>query len=479
MPAIASEYLAIDRKERARTPSLEVATRPVAERVCDFEDVNIPMTPEQAQMEAARCVHCPDPAPCVEACPTHNDIPSAMWMIEQGEFLEAAKIYRQTSSLPELCGRVCPQEQLCQGSCTHLKVFNAVLTGPLEAFACDYERQTVGVEVVVGEPSEKKVAIIGAGPAGLACAEQLLQKGHAVTIYDTKPAPGGLLTYGIPNFKLPKEVVFSRWSDLERAGVEFIPETYIGKDLSIENLLSDGYQAVFIGVGVGVDAPMKAPGEDLPGVMQATEFLIRCSLEHEELLPEEMRGRPAVGEKVAVIGGGDTASDCLRSALRLGAKEVTCLYRRTENEMPGGLHDRKLAREEGAHYEFLTQPVQFIAGEDGRLAKIECLQMELGAPDDSGRRRPVPIEGSNFIVEADTAVLALGYWPDPIIGETTTKLETRQWGLIVADPTTGATSRPGIFAGGDAVTGPDLVVTAMVAGRKAAAAIDDYLKGLN
>jgi glutamate synthase (NADPH/NADH) small chain len=479
MPAIASEYLAIDRKERARTPSLEVSTRSVTERICDFEDVVIPMTPEEAQMEAARCVHCPDPAPCIEACPAHNDIPSAMWLIEQGEFLEAAKIYRQTSSMPELCGRVCPQEQLCQGSCTHLKSFEPVMTGPLEAFVCDYERQTVGVETVVSEASGKKVAIVGAGPAGLACAEQLVQQGHAVTIFDAKPAPGGLLTYGIPNFKLPKQVVFSRWCDLERAGVEFVPETYIGKVKSVEDLLSDGYQAVFIGVGVGIDAPMDAPGVDLPGVMQATEFLIRCSLDDEQLLPEEMRGRPDVGEKVAVIGGGDTASDCLRSALRLGAKEVTCLYRRTENEMPGGLHDRELAREEGASYQFLTQPIKFIAGEDGRLAEIECLQMELGERDDSGRRRPVPIEGTNFIVEADTAVLALGYWPDPVIGDTTPELETHKWGLIIADRETGATSRPGVFAGGDGVTGPDLVVTAMVAGRKAAAAIDDYLSRLN
>jgi glutamate synthase (NADPH/NADH) small chain len=400
-----------------------------------------------------------------------------MWLIEQGEFLEAAKIYRQTSSMPAVCGRVCPQEQLCQGSCTHQKSFEPVMTGPLEAFVTDYERQTVGVEIEVGESTGKKVAIVGAGPAGMACAEQLIQDGHAVTIFDAKPAPGGLMTYGIPNFKLPKDVVFNRWCELQSAGVEFVPETYIGKDKSIDDLLSDGYQAVFVGVGVGVDAPLEAPGDDLPGVMQATEFLIRCSLEDKMLLPADMRGRPDVGEKVAVIGGGDTASDCLRSALRLGAKEITCLYRRTEREMPGGLHDRQLAREEGAIYQFLTQPVRFIPGEDGRLAEIECLRMELGAPDDSGRRRPVPIEGSEFIVEADTAVLALGYWPDPVLGDNTPDLDTHKWGLIVADWETGATSRPGVFAGGDGVTGPDLVVTAMVAGRKSAAAIDEYLNG--
>ena len=479
MPAIASEFLAIDRKARARIPSLDVATRPVSERVCDFNDVVIPMDADQAMLEAARCVHCPDPAPCVEACPAHNDIPSAMWLIEQGEFLEAARIYRHTSSLPEICGRVCPQEQLCQGSCSHLKSQHAVLTGPLEAFVTCYERQVVGIEIPRGQPTGRKVAIVGAGPSGMACADQLIQRGHTVTIFDSKPAPGGLLTYGIPNFKLPKEVVFERWGDLDRAGVEFVSETYIGEDKTIDDLITEGYEAVFVGVGVGVDAPMEVPGEELPGVMKATEFLIRCCLDDEQLLPRQMRGRPEIGSKLVVIGGGDTASDCLRTALRLRAKEVTCLYRRTEKEMPGGRHDRELAKEEGARYEYLTQPVRFIAGEDGRLKALECIRMELGEPDKSGRRRPVPIEGTNFIVEADTAVLALGYWPDPVIGESTPGLETRNWGLIVTDAATGATSRPGVFAGGDVVTGPDLVVTAMVAGRNVAAAIDAYLKVKN
>jgi glutamate synthase (NADPH) small chain len=477
MPYIQSEFLAIDRKARARVPSLELSTRPVSDRICDFDDVVLPMNAEQAVLEAARCIHCPDPAPCVLACPAHNDIPSAMWLIEHGEFLEAAKLYRQTSSMPEICGRVCPQEQLCQGSCSHLKSFEPVMTGPLEAFVASYERHMVGVTIPKGEPTGKSVAIVGAGPAGLACAEQLVRKGHAVTIFDAKPAAGGLLTYGIPNFKLPKEVVFELWEDYRNAGIEFVPETYIGKDKTIDDLFAEGFEAVFVAVGVGVDALMEVPGEDLPGVMKATEFLIRCSVEDENLLPAQMRGRPEIGQKLAVIGGGDTASDCLRTALRLGARQVTCLYRRTLKEMPGGKHDRDMAMEEGAHYEFLTQPVRFIPGEDGHLKSIECIRMTLGEPDKSGRRRPVPIEGSNFFVEADTAILALGYWPDPVIGETTTGLETRNWGLIVADRATGATSRPGVFAGGDAVTGPDLVVTAMVSGRRAAEAIHAYLEG--
>ena len=469
------DSLAIDRKQRARTNSRGTTTRPPEERICDFEDVVIPLTPEQAMMEAARCIQCPDPAPCVEACPAHNNIPEAMWLIEQGRFVEAADLYRQTSSLPEICGRVCPQEQLCQGSCAHGKPNEAVMTGPLEAFAADFQRQAQGVTIPKGTPTGMKAAIVGAGPAGLSCAEQLVQYGHEVTIYDAKPTPGGLLTYGIPNFKLPKGVVFQVVESLEKAGVEFIYNTYIGKDITIDDLMADGFQAVFVGVGTLVDSLMEVPGEDLPGVYKATDFLMRANVDL-DLLPEEKRARPEVGEKVVVIGGGDTASDCLRSGLRLGAKEVTCLYRRTVKEMPGGRHDRELAEEEGAKYQFLTQPVRFIAGEDGHLREVECIRMELGEPDRKGRRRPVPIEGSNFIVKADTAVLALGYWPDPIIGKTTPGLETDKWGLIFADAASGATSKPGVYAGGDDVTGPSLVVTAMAAGRKAARAIEVYLK---
>ncbi len=441
---------------------------------CDFEDAVIPLTAEQAMFEASRCVQCPDPAPCVLACPAHNDIPSAMWLIEQGKFLEAAQLYRQTSSLPEICGRVCPQELLCQGSCSR-KSTSPVLTGPLEAFVADYERQHGSMDIPVGKPSGQRVAIVGGGPAGIACAEQLIQWGHDVTIFESKPTAGGWLTYGIPSFKLPNEIVFNRLEDLERSGVKIVPETTVGKDKTIDDLFNDGFSAIFVGVGAEIDAPMEVPGEDLPGVYKATDFLMRSNLEP-ELLLEELREKPIVGRKVAVIGGGDTASDCLRSAIRMGADEVVCLYRRTEKEMPGGRHDRELAREEGAQYQFLTQPVQFIAGQDGRLQKIECIRMELGEPDAKGRRRPVPIDGSNFIVEVDSAVLALGYWPDTTIGETTPELKTHKYGLIVVNPETGETSRPGVYAGGDDVSGPDLVVTAMVAGRKAAQAMNGYLK---
>jgi glutamate synthase (NADPH) small chain len=475
---IPSEYLDINRKSRVHLPFYDLDIRPAQERVCDFEDVVLSMDAERAVYEASRCIHCPDPAPCVIACPVDNDIPSAMWLIEQGDFVAAAHLYRQTSSLPEICGRVCPHEQLCQGSCVRNKTHEPVLTGALEVFATDYQRCKEGVRVQVGASSGRSVAIIGAGPAGMACAEQLIMRGHSVTLFDSKPAPGGLLTYGIPNFKLPKEVVLARWGDLARAGANFVGDTTIGKDRTIEDLFAEGFSAVFIGVGTGIDAPLKAEGDNLPGVYLATEFLMRANVAP-ELLPDEIRTRPMVGRKVVVIGGGDTASDCLRTALRMGAEEVTCLYRRTENEMPGGRKDRQLAREEGARYQFLTQPVRFHPGEDGCLAAVECIRMELGEPDRSGRRRPVPVEGSNFLVEADTAILSLGYWPDPVLGETTPGLETRNYGLIVTNPTTGATTRPGVFAGGDAVTGPDLVVTAMAAGRRAAASINQYLLNIN
>jgi glutamate synthase (NADPH/NADH) small chain len=469
--------LSVDRKARMQIPFQDLDLRSPMERIYDFDDVVIPFDPERAMREATRCIHCPDPAPCTKACPANNNIPAAMGLIEQGRFLEAAKVYHQTSTLPEICGRVCPHEQLCQGACPRNKRGEPVLTGALEAFVLDYEREHQPYRIPVGEPSGKQVAVVGAGPAGLAVAEKLVVQGHAVTIFDSKPAPGGLLLYGIPNFKLPKSVVWDKWKDLEQAGVKFVPETYIGEDKTIDDLYAEGFDAVFLGVGAGIDAKMeKTSGTDLPGVYEATDFLIRGNVVP-SYLPADKREPPQVGRRVVVIGGGDTASDCLRTALRLGAEDVTCLYRRTENEMPGGAKDRHMAQEEGAKYRYLTQPVKFIPGENGHLVAVECLEMELGEPDDSGRRRPVPIEGSNFTVAADTAILALGYWPDPVIGKTTPDLETRNWGLIkIIDEETGATTRAGIFAGGDCVTGPSIVGEAMAAGIKSARAIDAYLK---
>jgi glutamate synthase (NADPH/NADH) small chain len=468
------DFSTMDRKARMKLTSHGLPLRPAEERVMDFDEAIIRLDEDWAKFEASRCIHCPDPAPCYKACPGGNDISYAVWLIEHGQFLEAAKVYRQTSSMPEVCGRICPQERLCEGACVRGKNGQPVPTGALEAFATHYERRKKGVNFPVGKFTGKKIAIIGAGPSGLACAEQLVRRGHWVTIFDAWPAPGGLLTYGIPNFKLPKRVVFDIWDDLLRAGVTFVGHTYIGPQITIDKLFAGGYDAIFIGVGTTIDACNNFQGNDLPGVLKATDFLVRSNVDM-DLLPHEMCRRPEIGDIVVVIGGGDTSTDCLRTALRLGAKEVVCLYRRGEKELPGGSKDRKMAIEEGAKYHFLTQPVRFIAGADGHLAQIECVRTELGSPDESGRRRFSTIEGSKFIMDADTAILAIGYKPDPIIGETTPGVQTRRSGLLRANLHTGETNRKGVFTGGDVVTGPHLVVTAMVAGRKAAAAIDRYL----
>ncbi len=335
MQFIPGEELAIDRKARVRIPSVEQGARSATERTADFGDTYLPLSEDEARKAAERCIHCPDPAPCYTACPVHNDIPSAMWLIEQGDFLGAAALYRQTSSMPEICGRVCPHEQLCQGSCVRSKSDDPVLTGALEAFVTDYERQHFGVEILPGTPTGKRVAVVGAGPAGLACTDILVQQGHSVTVFEALPAAGGLLIYGIPNFKLNKNVVHARLEDFTRAGVTLVTGTKIGKDKTIDGLFADGFDAVFVGVGSEVDAPLEAPGADLPGVYQATDFLVRANVDL-ELLPPDKRSRPVVGRRVAVVGGGDTASDCLRTALRMGAEQVSCLYRRTEAELPGG-----------------------------------------------------------------------------------------------------------------------------------------------
>ncbi len=472
---VVRDFSSVDRKARMALDSRGLPLRPADTRILDFDEVVLRLDDEWAMYEAQRCIHCPDPAPCQKACPAGNDISYAVWLIENGKFNQAASIYRQTSSLPEVCGRICPQERLCEGACVRAKKGHlTVPTGALEAFTTHYERRTRGVNIPVGKFTGKKVAIVGGGPAGLACAEQLVRHGHWVTIFEAKPAPGGLLIYGIPNFKLPKKVVFDIWDDLLRAGVTFVGNTYIGPRITIEKLFAGGYDAIFLGLGTTVDMSLGVPGEDLPGVYKATDFLVRANVEM-DLLPHEMLARPEIGKRVAVIGGGDTAADCLRTALRMEAEHVFCLYRRSEAEMPGGHKDRAMAIDEGAKYHFLTQPVRFIAGADGRLAQIECVRTVLGEPDKSGRRTFSMVESSNFILDADTAIMAIGYKPDPIIGSTTPGIQTSSGGLLLADERTGATHRKGVFSGGDVVTGPHLVVTAMVAGRKSAAAIDRYL----
>jgi glutamate synthase (NADPH/NADH) small chain len=467
------KQIALDRKRRLQLPYREIDYRPVSQRIRDFQEVVVPFDEERAKFEASRCLQCPEISSCMKGCPAQNHIPSIMACIEKGEFIEAARIFRQTSSFPEICGRVCPQEFLCEGHCNLNRQGKAIHIGQLEVFVTSYQRMHEPPPVIRAKPTDKRIAVVGGGPTGLACAESLAQQGHKVTVFDANPMPGGLLLYGIPSFKLPNEVFFAKLVQLVNQGIDFVNYTEIGKDKTIDELFHEGYDAVYIGVGAGVDARMNVPGEHIPGVYRGTEFLIRANV-NIHYLPPGMTTRPKIGRRVVVVGGGDTASDCLRTALRLGAEEAICLYRRTEEEMPGGEKDRSLARQEGAKFQFLVQPIGFVE-ENGHLAAIHCLRTELGQPDQSGRRRPVPVEGSDFLLETDTAILALGYWPHPTIGETTPGLKTQKYGLIVVDPETMATSRAGVFAGGDAVNGPDLVATAMVDGRKAADAIHAFL----
>ncbi len=463
-----------DRQARMKLPSRGLPERPAGERARDFNEVYLPVDESWAIYEASRCIQCAEPAPCQMACPARNDIPRAMSLIARGNFLEAAGVYRQTSSLPEICGRVCPQERLCNAACVRCRTGEPVLTGALEFFVSEYERRVQGVTIPVGSASGHKVAVVGAGPSGLACTDQLLRMGHWVTVYEARAAPGGALSYGFPNFKVPHTLISDIWKSLEQAGATFVGHTLIGKKKTVNDLFADGFDAVFLGVGSSIDAPLNLPGENLPGVIRATEFLVRSNAERRNLPPRQRTGFN-IGPNVVVIGGGDPATDCGRTAIRLGAEQVTCLYTYSEAEIPGRAKDRRLAAEEGVSFEYLVRPRQLIAGENGSLAGVECERIALSELDENGQRHPLEISDSSFTIPAQTVIAALGYYPDPIITATTPGLRTQRWGLMIADHETGATSRFGVFTGGDAVTGPDLVVTAMVAGRKAAFTIDAYL----
>jgi glutamate synthase (NADPH) small chain len=466
-----------ERKLRLQIAHTPYPERDPQERIDDFKEIVIGYDAETAMREASRCLQCPQPSGCVLACPLHNDIPGALWLISKGDFIGAANLYRQTSIFPEVCGRVCPQERLCEGACAIGKSLDAPSLGKLEMFVADYQRSRQGwPRQEIDAPTGKRVAVVGAGPAGMAVAETLAERGHRVSVCEASPFPGGLLMYGIPNFKLPKELVLEKVAHLKGLGVEFICNTRVGKDITIDDLFKNGAHAVFVAVGANVDAPLKAPGVDLKGIYQSGEFLLRTN-PPKNLVTEAMRKPIDVGDKVAVIGGGDTATDCMRTSLRLGAKKVMCYYRRTEAEMPGSRKERAHAIEEGAVIEYLVAPVKFSGDESGKLTSMELQRMRLGAPDKSGRPRPVPIERSEFTVAVDTVILALGYWPDETIGKTTPGLETHDYGLINADEC-GQTSRPGVFAGGDGVTGPDLVSTAVAAGFRAAEKMHEYLTAL-
>ena len=474
----------IDRKARLKIPRQSVPKQKPAERILNFREVYLGFDEETARIEASRCLQCPSLSGCSGGCPLHNDIPRAMWHISRGEFLQAAAVYRETSNLPEVCGRVCPQEKLCQGSCVVGKRDLPVFLGKLEYFVADYERRTVGLsKPVIAPATGKRAAVVGSGPAGLAVAEELTKRGHAVTVFEILPRAGGVMVYGIPNFKLDKQVIADKAKYLEEVGVQFVFHTTVGRDRTLDDLFKEGYHAIFLGTGAWVPTKLNSPGEDLKGIYMATEYLVRGNLSP-DYLPEGMKTKPEAGKNIAIIGGGDTAMDCVRTARRLqilsGIADGTVIdyYRRTEREMPGKPEERVNANEEGIQFEFLVAPVRFFGDDAGHVRKMELIRMELGEPDASGRRRPIEIKGSNFVVEADTVVCALGYNQDRLIEKTTPGLNVDKWGCYVVDKETGATSKPGVYAGGDNVTGADLVVTAMAAGRRAALAMDAYLRNL-
>jgi len=448
--------------------------RPVEERTQDFEEAVLGYFEEDGVAEAMRCVQCPEPQACMLRCPAGNDVPEALWLISQRDFIGAAKVFAATSPLPEVCGRVCPN--ICQDGCGLLKGCGSISVGKLEAFTTRYARQHGALAIEVPEEkSGKRVAVVGSGPAGITVAEDLVKMGHAVTVYEAWPVPGGVLVYGIPSFKLDKNVVMDKIHDLEAAGVKFVTNTRIGETITVDKLLEE-YDAVFLGTGAGVEATMNIPGEDLQGIYKATDYLVRANVPF-DMLPADKRDKPVIGKRVAIIGGGDTAVDCARSSVRLGAEEVTIVYRRTEAEMPGNKTERYICMDEGVDINYLQAPVEFIGDEKGHVKAMKVIKMKLGEPDASGRRRPVPIEGSEFIQETDNVILSIGYWPDPYIGDRTENLATHKWGLITTDEEVGATSRQGVFAAGDNVHGPDLVITAIATAHRAAERIDAYLSG--
>ncbi len=468
---------------RLSIPVQPVPKQTAVQRVQNFDEVYHGFDLESGIIEANRCIQCPS-APCQDACPVHNDIPGAFRLLELGDIDAAANKFRETSNLPDMCGRLCPQEKLCEGNCVVGFAIRPggvkeppVTIGKLEAFLADEQRRMYGgLEPIplIPAPTGHRVAVIGSGPAGLAVGEELTKLGHDCTIFEAWPEPGGVLVYGIPNFKMKKELVDAKIEFLRRIGVKFVVNTWIGRDVGLDQLISEGFSAVFLGTGAGVGNALKIPGEDeFSGIYAATDFLVRGNLTPEQL-PAEQQAPLVMGERVVVIGGGDTSMDCVRTAVRLGAKDVTCVYRRTEAEMLGRAEERKNAKEEGVRFEFLTVPLRFV-GDNGQVTGVECQRMELGEPDESGRRRPVPVKGSEYILSADTVAIAIGYNADPLIPTSTPGVRANRWHLVEVNPETGQTSRPGIFAGGDNVNGADLVVTALADGRRAAAAMHEYL----
>lgn len=459
-----------------RIPRVAVREQDAKVRATNFEEVCYGYNREEAMLEASRCLHCKNPQ-CMKACPVSIDIPGFIAKVAEGDIKAAAGIIARDSSLPAVCGRVCPQETQCEGSCILGVKSEPVAIGKLERFVADtMHEEGTSAEPVLPRPNGIKVAVIGSGPAGLACASDLAKWGYDVTIFEALHKAGGVLEYGIPEFRLPKEKVLKREIDEVRAlGVKIETNVIVGRTVSIDSLMdNEGFKAVFVGTGAGLPKFMGIPGENLCGVFSANEFLTRNNLM--KAFREDYLTPIHAGKKVCVVGGGNVAMDAARTALRLGA-EVHIVYRRTEAELPARREEVHHALEEGIKFDMLTNPVGILGDEKGWVRALRCIRMELGEPDESGRRSPVPVEGSEFEIETETVIMALGTSPNPLISRTTAGLETTRRGCLAADAD-GATTRPGIFAGGDAVTGAATVILAMGAGRTAAKAIDKYIKSL-
>jgi len=460
-------------------PNMSLKKVPMPEQDPDvrnknFSEVSLGYTPEMAIEEATRCLNCKN-KPCVAGCPVCVKIPDFITKVAAGEFEEAFDIIKTTNCLPAVCGRVCPQESQCEEKCIRAIKGESVGIGRLERFVADYHMEHSKAVPSVPAPNGHKVAVIGAGPAGLTCASDLALLGYQVTIFEAFHKPGGVLVYGIPEFRLPKALVTQEIENVKALGVEIMTNMVIGKVLSIDELFEEGYESVFIGSGAGLPTFMNIPGESLVGVYSANEYLTRANLmkAYDNQYDTPIRNSQAV----AVVGGGNVAMDAARTAKRLGAGKVYIVYRRSEVEMPARLEEVHHAKEEGIIFKNLNNPVGIIGGENGEVVGMECVEMDLGEPDASGRRRPIEKKGSNFVLDVDTVIIAIGTSPNPLIRSTTTGLETNKWGCIVADDKM-ATSRKGVYAGGDTVTGAATVILAMGAGKTAAASIDEYIKSL-
>lgn len=445
-------------------------------RVKNFSEVALGYSEATVVTEANRCLQCKN-VPCRQGCPVDIDISAFIKLAAAGDFAGAAKKIKEKNALPGVCGRVCPQENQCEKYCTLGKKHEPVAIGRIERFCADWEMANGIRPQEVAPPTGKRVAVVGSGPAGLTCAADLAKLGHRVTIFEALHLAGGVLMYGIPEFRLPKAIVQAEIQNLKKLGVEIQVNAVVGRIATVDELMEEGgFDAVFIGTGAGLPHFMKIPGENACGVYSANEFLTRTNLMKAYLFPN-CDTPIRVGRKVAVLGGGNVAMDAARTALRLGAEESWIVYRRSKVELPARQEEVSHAAEEGVRFKFLTSPTRFLYNDDYWLTAMECLQYELGEPDDSGRRRPVPIKGSEFMMEVDTVVVAIGQGPNPLVPRTTKGLECSKRGNIVANPETGATSKPGVFAGGDIVTGAATVILAMGAGRTAANSIHDYLTG--